>query len=635
MEHEAVYHAEAQQRGVALRIAGTLLGGALILNAFFADALFPEAQGIGSISAFFGALLLGIPVVWTAVKDILSGELRMTELVALAMIACFALQDYKTAGVVAFLLLMADLVQRRTALGAHASIESLIRLTPTQAHVVGKDGSETEVETAALRTDMIFRLRPGDNIPADGIIISGSTTVNEATITGEALPADKGTDDVVFAGTMNLTGTADVRVSKAGTDTTLGQVRKLILTAETTKIPIMRLIDRYIQWYTPAVIMIAGIILFFTKDMNRAITTLVVTCPAAIILATPTAIIAALSSAARLGILVKNVGDLEAASGTNAVVFDKTGTLTTGELSVTRLFPLAGVEPASLLAMAAAVARRSNHPASKAVVQVANEAKLKLAEPEDFEEVAGKGVYGVVDGHKVALGRESWLRELDVDMGAVGESALAAAESLSTLFVAQDGRCIGVVGLEDKTRPDARHATDELKDMGIRNLTLLTGDRWGVAKKVGKELGCTNIEAECLPEHKLELVEQMKKQGYHVMVVGDGVNDAPALAAGDLGVAMGAAGSDIAIHSADVALMSNDLRRLPMLIKLSKRSRRVIFENLFFGILFIVGGLVLSGFGKLTPITAAILYNVGSLFVIFNSARLVRFREEVAPAATA
>jgi len=630
-------HAAEQERTVAVWLVGAFLGLTLTINAFIAERVWPDAPEIGSISAFFGAILLGVPVVWGAVRDLIRGERHMNELVALAILASFARGEYQTAGVVAFFMLIADLVQHRTALGAREALESLVRLTPRRARLIRDDGTEEEVDSVLLQVGQRIRLRPGDYIPADGEVLEGTTSVDEATITGESIPADKSKGDRVFAGTVNLTGTVVVRVTRVGEDTTLGRVHDLILQAEETRIPVMRLIDEYVHWYTPVVLMIAGIIYFFTQDASRAITALVIACPCAFILATPTAMVAALSCAARLGILVKNVSDLEAAGKLTAIAFDKTGTLTTGRLAVTRLAPAKGVDPVEMLRLAASVERHSNHPAARAVMAVAADAELELQEPQQFEEVAGQGVRGVVNGRVVRVGRLTWLRSEGVDEASLNAPELREVEGISPLYVAEGSRCLGWIGVEDKARPDAQQATTELKELGIRRLTMFTGDRWTVARKVAGELGCTNVEAECLPERKLELVRRMKDEGHLVAVVGDGVNDAPALAAGDIGIAMGAAGSDIAIESASIALMSNDLTRLPFLIRLSRKTRAVVVQNLIFGAVFIVAGLTLASFRTpggaqlLTPVTAAFLHLVSSFFVVFNSARLVRFGEELRP----
>lgn len=623
-------HSEAEQRVVAVSLIGAFLGLALIINSFLAGWFFEDPRGVAGLSALIGALFLAMPIVGRAISDLIHGERHMTELVAIAVVGCMAIEKYQEAGVVCFLMLLADLIQHRTALGARQSIEKLIRMAPTTAHVVAEDGELKDVDASVLLAGQPVRIRPGETIPADGDITTGASTINEASITGESVPADKTQGMQVYAGTINLTGSIEVRVTRVGPDTTLGQVRNLILDAEKTKIPLMRIIDRYIRWYTPLVLMVSFSIYFFTKSMVAGITALLITCPCAFILATPTAMVAALSAAARLGILIKDVGVLEAAGRLNAIAFDKTGTLTTGQLAVTRLTPAAKVDPARMLTLAASTESHSNHPVAQAIVRVAKEAKLSLPEATDVREEAGMGVSARVDSAHVLVGREAWLKGQGVDFSSLQVDP-KEMEGFSVLYVAEEQVAIGWIGLEDKARPEAKKATAELRKMGIRRLTMFTGDRWSVARRVAAELGCTEVEAECLPERKLELVRRMKDAGLYVAVVGDGVNDAPALAAGDIGIAMGAAGSDVAIHSASIALMSNDLGRLPFLLRLSRSARRIVNQNLLFALVFIVGGLALAGSVLITPITAALLHILGSFVVIFNSARLVRFGEELSP----
>jgi len=404
-------------------------------------------------------------------------------------------------------------------------------------------------------------------------------------------------------------------------------VQSLIIQAEQTKIPIMRIIDRYIKWYVPTVLMIALIVLFFTRNVSQAITILVISCPCAIILATPTAMVAAISASARLGVLVKNVADLEVAGKMTALVFDKTGTVTTGRLYVTKLTPAEGIEPAELLAEAAAAEQMSKHPAARALQEVAKEAALSLPGTENFKETPGKGVTATVNSARIMVGRDTFLQENDVDVSNVADPKLHEEQGFSTLYVAKDKQCIGWIGLQDKTRPEAQRAVRELMDIGIKRVTMLTGDRSEVANRVAGELGCTDYKAQCLPQDKLAVVEQIKKDGHTVVVVGDGINDAPALAAGDLGIAMGAAGSDVAINSASIALMNDDLRRIPFLVQVSRKTRRVINQNLGFGVAFIVFGISLSKF--VPPGVAAFLHFSSSLVVVFNSARLVRYGEDL------
>ncbi|MFZ0034476.1 MAG: cation-translocating P-type ATPase [Sedimentisphaerales bacterium] len=618
-----------KQIRVSIAMLGTLAGGVLLINSRLATFFYGSGSFNAEFLAMVGAILLGAPVVLHAVKSLLKKETHMDELVALAIIAAFATQNYVTAGVVAFFMLLSQLIESRTALGARASIESLIKLTPTRASLLEKDGSEKEVKVSALRAGDCIRVRPGDNISADGEVAKGLSSVNEATITGESLPVDKVPGMQVFAGTTNLTGVLDIAVTKAGKDTTLGKVQSLIIQAEHTKIPIMRIIDSYVKWYTPTILMIAGIVLFFTGDINRAITILVISCPCALILATPTAMVAAISASARLGILIKNVADLEIAGKMTAMVFDKTGTVTTGRLYVTKLTPAEGVEPAELLSVAASAEQMSKHPVARALHEVAKEANLTLSATDNFKETPGKGITALVDSAKIILGRDTFLKEYNVDITTVAAPGLHEEHGFSTLYVAKNSRCIGWIGLRDKTRPEARQAVKELIDLGVKRITMLTGDRDEVANRVAAELGCTDFKAHCLPQDKLAIVEQIRADGHTVAVVGDGINDAPALAAGDLGIAMGAAGSDVAINSASIALMSNDLKRLPFLVRLSRKTRGVISQNLCFGIIFIILGVAAAAAAWLPAVYAAVLHFVGSLIVVFNSARLVRYGEEL------
>jgi len=606
----------------------TLVGVVFVLNAFIVDRCFEKGEPIGSASALIGALVLGFPIIWTAAKDIYRGVLSINELVAIAVLAAFASGDYKTAGVVAFFMLMGEIIETRTAEGARASIESLIKLTPTKARRITKQGEE-EVAAQDLAIGDVIRVRPGDNVAADGVILAGHGSFNQATITGESLPVDKKPGDEVFAGTQNLTGVLEIKVSRAGTDTTLGRVRDLILAAEKTKLPLMKIVDEYMGFYTPLVLVIAALVWAFTKNLDNVISVIIFSCPCAFILATPTAMVAALSAAARLGILIKNVADIEAAAKINAFIFDKTGTLTTGELAVSRLAPLGEVKPADLLRVAASAEKYSNHPTAKALAQLAAEAGVPVLEPKDFAETAGRGIKAQVNGASVLVGRAQWLKDNGVKDDFLKSVDLNETEGWSLIFVARDGQCIGWVGLQDRTRAEARESLAELKENGVRRIAMVSGDRQAVAARVALEIGCEESKGECLPQNKVEFVREIKSKGYKVAVVGDGVNDAPALAAGDIGIAMGAAGSEVAIHSATIALMNNDLRRLPFLIKLSRGTRSVINQNFLFGVAFIITGMTLSALGYITPIWAAATHTVSSLVVIFNSARLVRKGEEL------
>jgi Cd2+/Zn2+-exporting ATPase len=565
----------------------------------------------------------------------------MNALVALAVIGAAATGKYQESAAIAFFMIVSGLIEKRTAIGAEASIESLIKLSPTKAARLREGGGEEMVEAKVLRPGDLVRVRPGDNVPADGRVATGTSTINQASITGESLPVDKIAGDEVFGGTINLTGVIDVEVTKAGADTLLGRVKDLILQAEKTKTPIMRLVDQYAAWYTPTVLMLVGVVLFFAlrsdpdTAFDRAIAMLVIACPSALILATPTAMVAGLSAAARLGVLIKSVVTLEAARNLTAIVFDKTGTLTTGVLQVTRLAPQEGVEPGDLLRLAACAEQDSRHPVARAVTEMARKAKLKLTRPAEFEEVAGKGVRAEIDGRKVLVGRGTWLADKGNGLSATGVAAIneiqasSEADGLSVLYVVRDGELAGWIGLEDNARPEAAEAVDRLRDLGLKRLVILTGDRRSVAKRVAEQMHFSEYKAEVLPHEKLEMVDELKARGHRVAVIGDGVNDAPALAAGDISIAMGAAGSDVAIHSASIALMNSNLNRVPFLVELSRRTIAVIRQNMIIGGLFILVFMSLAGAGYVTPVWAAFLHIVSGLIVIFNSARLVRSGEEI------
>src|SRR3954451_309021 len=428
-----------------VRLMQTLIGLLFVINAFIVDWLIEKGTLVASGSAMIGAILLAYPIVWTALKDLRQGILSINELVAIAVLASFASGDYKTAGVVAFFMLMGEIIETRTAEGARASIESLIRLTPTKARRL-KGNSEEEVAAKDLAVGDLIRIRPGDNVAADGVIMNGQGSFNQANITGESLPVDKTPGDDVFAGTQNLTGVLEIKFTRAGQDTTLGKVRDLILAAEKTKLPIMRIIDQYMVYYTPLVLVLAALVWAFTHDLNRVISVIVVSCPCAFILATPTAMVAALSAAARLGILIKNVSDIESAARINAFVFDKTGTLTTGKLAVSRLAPLGETAPAELLRLAATAEKYSNHPTAKALAQLAGEAGVPLGEPKNFAETAGRGIKADVDGKTVIVGRAQWLKDNGVTEDFLKAVDLNETEGWSLIFVARGNRCIGWVG---------------------------------------------------------------------------------------------------------------------------------------------------------------------------------------------
>lgn len=621
------------------RLGAALFGGILVLDSYLAGLLFSARidQFTMDLFALVGAVILSIPIFWEAGRDLFRGVVGMNELVALALLGAFASgpSNYRTAGAVAFFMLISITIEKRTAIGAEAAIEAVVRMTPRTARRIKADGSEEECDAIQdLNVGDICRVRPGENFPADGKITSGVSTVNQASITGESLPTDKSLGDEVYAGTLNLTGLVEFKVTRKGTDTTLGKVRNLIADAEQSKMPIQRMIDQYIGYYTPVVLMIAGLTWFVTKDMSRVIAVLVMAVPAALVLAHPSAVIAAISAASRLGILIKDVSQIELVAKIKAIIFDKTGTLTEGNLEVARLDPVADGDLAQLVQVAVSVEHHSNHPTAVAIKKLASKVGIDVVVPDKYEEVAGKGVKATVGGKECYVGRFSWLSEVGIDVSSLEESRQKTErDGMSIVCVGCDGKALGWIGLQDAVRQVTPEAIKDLHEMGVSRCCMVTGDNQRVADAVAEKIGVTEVYAGCLPEEKAKVVGELKKSGNIVAVVGDGVNDAPALAAGDIGIAMGAFGSDIAVQSASIALMNNDLRRIPFFIGLARQTRMLMNQNLAIGLSFITVGVYFAIAGDLGPIGAALIHTVSSLLVIFNSARLVRSGESLGASA--
>ena len=625
-------------------------GVIFVVNGFLANAILGEESRVGDFSAMIGAMILGVRIFRTTIKDLRQGLLTTNELVAIAVLATFAQGQYHAAGLVAFFMLLAEMIESRTASGAQEAIRRLLERAPTKARRINGEGEEEEIAANDLEVGDRIRVRPGDNVPADGDILTGNGSINQANITGESLPVDKNPGDTVFQGTINIDGVLEVKVTKVGVETEFGRVRELILQAAQSKTRFEKIVDQYMGFYTPLVLVIGALFWAFTQNMNLVISVFIVASPVAFIIATPTAMVAAVATASRLGIMIKQVSDIELAAKINAFIFDKTGTITTGTLKVSRLKPVEGVKPAELLVLTASAEQYSKHPTAKAILTLAKEAGVELIEPKDFKETAGKGVAASLEGQSVLVGRQVWLEENNVN-GDIAQSVdLDETEGYSLVHVSRGGEFIGWVGMTDEIRSEASESLSELTDEGVSRLAIVSGDRAPVAERVAAEVGCENVQADCFPAEKVKYVEGLRKRGYTVAFVGDGVNDAPALKAGDIGIAMGAAGSDVAIQSATIALMSSDLRRLPFLMRLSKMTRSIININFLIGVGSVVVGLVLAalppefatslltalGFSPegeearmINPVVAASINLFGTILVVLNSARLVREGEDM------
>lgn len=616
------------------RLFVALAGGVLLLVSLFAKWLGHHEQ-VAQIPAALGAAILTIPLFFGAWREISRGRPSSDSLACLAVGGAIATAAYLAAGFLALFLWTANLILSRTALGAQRAIRELIELTPDVARIV-QDGQEREVPLSEVRVGQTVRVRPGENLPVDGRITHGASDINQASLTGEAVPAVAviGTD--VYAGTTNLTSQIDLQVTAVAGDTTIGKVEQLIREAESAKTDRQELVEQLASYYVPVVLMVAGLVWFFTakgdpavrdQAAQRAIVTLVVTCPGALLISYPSAMVAAFATAARLGIMIKHTQTLEAAADIDTVILDKTGTLTTGKFAVSRLAPAEGVDGAVLLQAAADGEQHSNHPLARSIIETAKQARIIPNPVGSFEEARGQGVVATTDDGEIRVGRADWLLETEPAIGDDVQAVESKIEGMSGVHVMRNGRYLGAVGLEDKLRRDASDVVQKMRQLGVRHIGIFTGDRLAVAKRVGQAIGVDSIEAECLPEEKHEELKYLVRKGHRILVVGDGINDGPMLATADVGVAMGLSGSDIATNSAGVALMNDDLRNVPFLLELARKNRAVIALNIGGSIALAVIGLVLAATGTLNIWLAPWLYAAGYAFVIVNSMRLIRFGE--------
>ena len=620
------------------RLFVALAGGTLLLISWIGSLLGLQPQ-VAQIPAAIGALMLVTPLAFGALKEMKLGRPSGDSLASLAVLAALANNLYLAAGFLAFFLWLSELILSRTAWGAQRAIRDLVELTPDIARLIQQDGSEKETTLDQIRVGQKVRVRPGENLPVDGRVIAGQSSVNQASLTGEAIPIEASEGSAVYAGTTNLTGQLDIEVTAVAGESTIGKVESLIREAENAKGEKQELIERLATYYVPVVLMVAALVWFFTSKSEiaavrdqaaeRAVTVLVVTCPGALLIAYPTAMVAAFAAAARLGIMIKTTRVLESASNIDTVIMDKTGTLTTGKFSVGRLAPADGVDPAILLQAATDAEQSSNHPLARSILETAAKARILPRSIRDYKELHGRGVSAQTSDGQVLAGRAQWLLETDPSIASAVDQATKRIEGMSSVHVMLGGRYLGAVGLEDKLRQNASEVIARLRELGVRKVCIFTGDRLEVATRVGEAVGVDSIEAECLPEEKHEELKYLIRRGHRTLVVGDGINDGPILASADVGVAMGLSGSDIATNSAGVALMNDDLRHIPFLLELARRARSIIALNIAAALVLAIIGLALAATGRI-QIWITPFYQAGAyIFVIANSLRLVRFGEDV------
>ena len=649
--------ANAERLLLGLRLTLALLAAGLLVVAIGWESAFPDDAALANLVAGGAAVLVAVPVLHAAWQSLWHPSLHgiTDRLIALALIAAWASGDLMTAAILPIVMILGHVLEERSLLGSREAIRALRRLTQTSARRLYEDGTVEVVATSDLSAGDLIELRAGDRVPADGVIRRGAASLDMASLTGESVPVEAEEGATVLAGSINTNGRLEVAVTQVGAATTLGKIIALMRTAERAKPPVTRLLERYAGQYLVLVLMLAGGTWFATGDAAATLAVLVASCPCALVLAAPATSIAAIAVAARHGVLIKGAAFLENLSEVSSVVFDKTGTLTLGELTLTRIVPTALADEQTITRLAAALGAGSNHPVSRAAARnwrresrsppdgrILPEGNVKpdgCALPEggippdgrviveDTREIGGFGLTGMVDREPVAFGQPDLFARLGIATPAppVHDGPIAA--------VSRAGVFLGWMLFADQPRPEAAEALAELRGLGLERQILLTGDRASVARRIGTELGISDIRAEALPGQKMHRVLEEIDAGFLPMVVGDGINDSLALKAGAIGIAMGARGTDVALASADVVLMTSDLRRLATAIRLSRRCRRTIHVNVGIGLgwtVALVGLAATGGLGADGAIVAAVLHNLSTFLGMANAGRLLLFDEILA-----
>lgn len=596
------------------------LAGVLTLTSYLWDRGEGVQSSWGVALALTALVLSGLPIIWGAYKGLMQRQVNVDELVSLAIIACLIEGEFLTAAVVSFVMVFGAMLEEATSNSARKAVESLVSLSPDTATVIA-DGQMQTVPVAEIKVGDLLLVKPGERIPVDGVVMKGITSVDESSMTGEPIPREKGVGDEMYAGTLNQNGVVEIQTTNIGEDSTLGKVIKLVSKAEAHKPQAVKLIDRYARWFTPTILVAAGVTWWITGEAGRAITVLIVGCPCALILAAPTAIVASIGRAAKSGILVKGGLFLEETGRANTVLFDKTGTLTEGEPRVDEIYGVAGIEPSEVLARAACVEQNSTHPLAKAVLRAAHYAKINICPVEEMVTEIGRGVRARVQGRLVEVG-SGCLTGGDIPEILCSNLENIKENGTTPLLVYEEGRALGVISVADHIRPTARQMVQNLRSLGIEKIGLLSGDHEKAAIPVADSVGLTDAWAGLKPEDKLRMIEDFQAKGQAVVYVGDGINDAPALARANVGIAMGGVGTDVALETADIVLMHDDISKLPFLVQLSRRTLKIIKWNIAFGLIFNAVAVLASGGGFLTPIMGALVHNIGSVLVVLSSASL-------------
>ena len=602
----------------------TLVGGAFLILSFVLPKL-----GIRLLidPAWLTVVISGIPLLylalWRVVYNPGISKISSALLIVIAMFGAIGIGDLFAAGEVVFIMAFGALLEEMTTNRAKKGLKNLISLTPVQGRKL-ENGKELMIPAEKISRDDILRVLPGETIPVDGIIIEGETSVDQSIMTGESLPVDKGVKDEVFCGTLNRFGAIDIKATNVGQDSSLQKLIRMVQEAENKQAPMQRIADKFASWLVPVALMIAIVTGFATGNIVRAVTVLVVFCPCALVLATPTAIMAAIGQATKHGVIIKSGEALEKMGKVDTITFDKTGTLTYGKLQVSDVISF-NDKPDNeyILLMAASAEAKSEHPLGKAIVNDVISKKMNIIPSSAFKMTTGKGIEAVVADKKMLCGNEKFLRENGIE---INKSASDTIEKLhmegkAAILVAQEGKCIGIIALSDVIRPEAKAVVEKLSKLGTKSV-LLTGDNKRTAEYFAAKAGISEVYAELLPDKKVETIQHLQSAAGKVCMIGDGVNDAPALKVAEVGVAMGNMGSDIAVDAADIALMSDDISKVPYLKRLSNATVKTIKLSITMSMLINFVAILLSVTGILNPTTGALVHNAGSCFVVLIAALL-------------
>ncbi|HWR07004.1 cation-translocating P-type ATPase [Sporomusa sp.] len=580
----------------------------------------------GVDTALIAAIIGGLPIITEAVVAIYKrGDTKVGLLVSIAIIASIAIGEYFAAAEVALIMTIGEMLEHITLEKSNNALKKLAELTPLKARIL-EGGTEREIAAELVATGDTLLVKPGEKIPVDGVVSFGYATVDQATITGESIPVECRNGDSVFGGTIVTMGSIEVVATKVGQDTALGHIIKMVKEAQASKAPTARIIDRWANWFVPLSLTIAVLVYLVTGDIVRGVTILIVFCPCAMLLSTPTAVAAAIGAAARRGILIKGGEILERVGSLDTVLFDKTGTITLGKPTVKDIRCYNGWQDNALLAIAAGIEKRSEHHLAKAIIAAAEKERISFIEPAYWEPVIGQGIIAENDGVTFLLGNISLLENKQVVLTPEQHEYCVVHQKAgaTVVFVAANGVVAGIITIQDPIRAGSKETIAALSHDNIRKIVLLTGDATVVGNAIGEQVNIPIIHGDLLPGDKVKYVETYQQAGCKVAMIGDGINDAPALAKADIGIAMGYSGTDIAVEAADIVLLSDDLKKIPETIQKSRKAIRTIWQNIVVANMINLAAIVFAACGLLGPVAAAIVHNVGAIIVVLNSARLLR-----------